>query len=189
MPQPRRLTRRAAHPQRLVFNVLTRIHPTRRLHQSLAVVATAVLMASVGCVAPPNGGFGHAFAHVLGFDCGCGCGDGCQCGNACSCGDCVNQGCTGCPPGSSDINGSGGQCCESGNCESNQCGGDLHVCNAVKRVTELPCDTMHCATSCCTPNACPGPPDVPPPGRFHPVPTRPAFSPRFEPTSYGPAEL
>jgi hypothetical protein len=173
--------------------VPTRTKPTRLLRQSLAVFAIAALTASVGCVAPPSCGYGHTLAHVLGFDCdgSCGCGDGCQCGNNCSCGDFVSDGCDGCQSGGCAVNDSGGECCESGDCEPNQCGdhGNFPACNSVKRVADLPCETLHCATSCCTPNACPGPPDVPPPGRFHPVPTRPAFSPRFEPTPYGPAEF
>jgi hypothetical protein len=142
-------------------------------------------MVSTGCIAPHNGGYGGGtLAHLLGFDSGCGCGDACQCG------ECVN-GCADCPPDGCDITDSGSACCESGGCPPDHgahCDA-MPACQPMQRIAHLPGESAVCVTSCCTPNACPGPPDVPPPGRFHPVPTQPAFSPRFAPTPYGQAEF
>ncbi|MCI0493071.1 MAG: hypothetical protein L0Z07_09055 [Planctomycetes bacterium] len=59
---------------------------------------------------------------------------------------------------------------------------------------------LHCAASLpvsafagiahgCIPAATMGPPEIPPPGRFHPVPTRPVFTPRDEAVATIPSGL
>jgi hypothetical protein len=175
---------------------------TRSLARSLAVLISVALAASTGCATRYV--HSHAPATLLqvlgiggcasdqGYSEGCGCSDNCPT-------DCSNAGCSGCTCRGYEASASGRYCtdcgCHHGSCDHGGCqfGGEspsLHL-PALQPAHELAClprDTFACAANCCTPHACPGPPDIPPPGRFHPVPTRPVFSPRFTPTPYGPAE-
>jgi hypothetical protein len=164
-------------------NVSPQVPRTRRCSRSTAVIAI-VFAVSTGCVAPCHDGFSSGFAHVLGLDCGC------EGGSSCGCGGCVNCGCSDCPPDCcTDTDSSGTYCEDSAGLAGCAPCGPSPPCNPLHRICELPGETIGCVSSCCTPNACPGPPDCPPPGRFFPVPTRPAFSPRFVPGPYGPAEF
>jgi hypothetical protein len=186
MRQLRRQIAEGPSHQLALRNVSAHAQPTRTFRRSLFGFAIATLVASAGCAGPHYGSHtGATVAHLLGFD------SGCSCGDACNCGDCTVDDCANGPPDGCAISDSGGACCESEGCNNGHDDGrtNLPACNAFKRVAAIPCETVANATSCCTPHACPGPPDVPPPGRFHPVPTRPVFSPRFEPMPYGQGEF
>jgi hypothetical protein len=104
---------------------------------------------------------------------------GCNCNSNCCEPPCCDQ--CGCAVGSSGV-------CE--NCCPNVCG------NGMAAVEGCACSSCGTAWGCVEPIACwpirkcvhyinfcapegyCGPPDMPGPGRFHPVPTRPVFSPR-----------
>jgi hypothetical protein len=131
-------------------------YPTiRPQYQAPWVPLLLALAAVCGCVALPKG--------LGGASAGPNCGDACE----------------GCPPE---------QCETCSNCGSSSCNG----CNGIVgtlfgygyTVCYVPSLCVGSVANFCGPPSCVGPPDIPPPGRFHPVPTRPAFAPRNE-TPFG----
>jgi hypothetical protein len=174
--------------------------------RSLAVAAIAVA-ATFGCaVHSRHPSDIDALEDVLGMDTGCDA-EGCS---ACRSAGCEANGC--------GDDGASGEYCAECTCEGGDYGRQHHrilrrmferlpferngwqgkegvqedifleTVEVVHQVATLPRDTFSKAANGCTSNACPGPPNVPPPGRFHPVPTRPVFSPRFEPAPTGQVE-
>ena len=160
----------------------------QRISATLLVALAPALLASLGCMvdrqgqplqALPNHP-GHAFAQLLGLrnpnhgDCGCGeasCGAPCE-----TCGP---------PPGEcGDAPCQCDECCPSCECDSYE--GEPCECDPM---CEEPGACTGCeGASCPLPNplSCVaygpvppsyGPPEMPPPARFFPVPTRPVFAP------------
>jgi hypothetical protein len=69
-----------------------------------------------------------------------------------------------------------GSCAASGDLSQ----GHSPKCASLQSVGRLPRDAFASTANFCIAPAGAAPPDLPPPGRFHPVPTRPVFAPRDE---------
>jgi hypothetical protein len=65
--------------------------------------------------------------------------------------------------------------------EEAECGGFCPHCGTHFAIPvpscHIPCSVCGRVFNCCAPDDAIGPPEIPPPGRFHPVPTHPVFQP------------
>lgn len=100
----------------------------------------------------------------------------------CHCGDCVAE---------TDAMGAGDERLVGTPCEANACAAtptgislaSLNPIGPLFTVASLPASAIGCVANGCVSSACEGPPDLPPPSRFFPVPTQPVFAPR-QPDGY-----
>jgi hypothetical protein len=155
-----------------------------RRHWCLMLVLTATTVP--GCILTPDGrplgaGAAESLAHLAGFSpAGCSCGN-MHCGEpACSFGGEAETwigGAADCGP--ADCGPSGGSACETCGEESCRLECPSATCAALQAAGRWPCQAIAGTANFCIPAAAIGPPYIPPPGRFHPVPTRPVFAPRY----------